>query len=347
MKKRWRLLGGQKGYGLKTYRKGTPKQYKHTAIFRAADREQVVNRIIDIMNDWRFSPFENEGAVRQSLRATLCLRGHSWQASDTESAMLINEAFNIMGAKRPSFDEAQREYTIPSDNCAWCWGFIANDGLTAYGRRGRYCSVECAKAAKLARDGEWNERQSATARTAALVIGRQKFQKIKCLNCQKDFLPYRMDSRGRKFCSFECAGSYRREIPEKTCPICKTVFWSQHRTQIHCSRECAGLALRVLEPRSCLNCFSIFRPKDRDQKFCCLKCRDAYGKHPNYLRSCAWCGKTFLGKHSTSKFCSNSCKSMDYQQRTGRKNLKRPKLPDEGVFYLTPSVFDYFFAGTV
>jgi hypothetical protein len=53
-----------------------------------------------------------------------------------------------------------------------------------------------------------------------------------------------------------------------------------------------------------------------------------------------------MGKHTTSKFCSVNHKSMDYQQRTGRKNLKRPVaaiIPFVPMHMLTAEVFDGWF----
>ncbi|OWK20076.1 hypothetical protein AJ88_33085 [Mesorhizobium amorphae CCBAU 01583] len=61
------------------------KLAKHP-IFGADKRKHVVNQMMDVMADWRLSPFEFEGSCRAGLRSALCLAGHSWQRADDEAA---------------------------------------------------------------------------------------------------------------------------------------------------------------------------------------------------------------------------------------------------------------------
>jgi hypothetical protein len=55
--------------------------------------------------------FTHEGAIRASLRAGLCLAGWAWRDADTEARVVLDTAFAATGAKRPTWAQAQPEYT--------------------------------------------------------------------------------------------------------------------------------------------------------------------------------------------------------------------------------------------
>lgn len=247
---------------------------------------------------------------------------------------MVDEGLRRIGAKRPTFDQGQREYTVPDGLCVWCFTEIDRSDA-AYGRTGKFCSVQCAETMRFHRAEEWHQRTSAMNRAAAATVAREKIQPVACLHCGTTFRPFNMDARGRKFCSHECVGAHRRQIPERNCDHCEKSFQPVSRSIRFCSNVCAGKAKRTLHPRLCENpaCATMYRPRKLDRKYCCTACRDAVGLEAKFPRECLWCQKPFLGKHPTSTFCRSACKSMEYQHRSG---LKRRKI-------LSSPVLDYLF----
>lgn len=53
-----------------------------------------------------------EGPLRASIRADLCLQGWKWRDADELSREVVAAAHSRVGARRPSWDEGQLEWTI-------------------------------------------------------------------------------------------------------------------------------------------------------------------------------------------------------------------------------------------
>lgn len=331
--------------GYTDYRYGAPKKTVSLApVFKGEERKQLISEVMDALKDWRDSPFENEGALRAGMRSALCLMGHAWGPSDAEAAALLTASFQRIGAHRPLWDQGQREYTENDGRCLWCFSEIEQSD---WGTKSKFCSPECATQMRTSRGGEWNQRVSGVARDALRIIKRQAIPQIQCLHCNTSFRPESMDRRGRRFCSPACANRFERPSRKADCQQCKKPFVMANPNQRFCSKACSALHLRVLKPKECLHCKTMFRPRSRNASYCTMECRDAAGRPAIYPCECAWCGVQFMGRHSTSKFCSVNHKSMDYQQRTGRKNLRRPvlrpRLPIVPLHTLTPAIFDGWF----
>ncbi|MBL3568872.1 hypothetical protein BV509_09130 [Rhodovulum sulfidophilum] len=60
------------------------------------------------------SLFAFEGPFRHAIRSGLCLQGWKWAAADEMAAAMVAEALRKAGAKRPSWNEGQPEWTIES-----------------------------------------------------------------------------------------------------------------------------------------------------------------------------------------------------------------------------------------
>lgn len=91
-------------------------------------------------------PFAFEGAFRHALRGMLCLEGWKWTDADTMAREILAEAFKVLRANRPSWNEGQREWTVEA-------GTLIERERCA--RRGcgkplpeghyKFCSFECAR----------------------------------------------------------------------------------------------------------------------------------------------------------------------------------------------------------
>ncbi|MDA5240621.1 hypothetical protein EXN32_25205 [Agrobacterium tumefaciens] len=330
--------------GYTDFRYGTPKKKVTLApVFRGDERKRVINEVMDALKDWRDSPFENEGALRSGMRSALCLKGHSWDVSDAEAAALLTASFQHIGVQRPRWDQGQREHTESDGRCIWCFCEIE---ASQWGTRSKFCSAECATQMRAVRGGEWNQRVSGIARDALRIVKRQALPLIECLHCGTSFRPEEMDKRGRRFCSPTCAAHFHKPARLADCRHCGKSFTMNNHNQKFCSKKCTSVFLRVIKPKECLHCKTMFRPRSRKASYCSLACRDAGSRPAIYPGTCVWCGVRFLGKSPYAKFCSTNHKSMDYQQRSGRKNLKRPVrtvIPFVPMHMLTAEVFDGWF----
>lgn len=88
------------------------------------------------------SLFGLEGPLRAGIRADLCRQGWTWETADLMVRDLLNEAFRLAKATRPTWNEGQLEWTreagtlIERTHCARC-----NKQLPE--GRPKFCSVLC------------------------------------------------------------------------------------------------------------------------------------------------------------------------------------------------------------
>ncbi|MCD7108758.1 hypothetical protein LRX75_06850 [Rhizobium sp. DKSPLA3] len=243
-------------------------QFSHTKpqskqILRGERRKSVISKIIDILDDFRLSKFENEGAIRAGVRSALCLSGNGWQPSDSEAAALLSAAFTKMGAKRSSWLEGQREFTEATENCIRCGILLDQDTITA---RDRFCSDLCRDSARLYREGLEG------------AINRKVYARSWYVALQK-------------------------KAPARSCSFCSTEYHSSFAEQKYCSYDCSHAAQRdPARHRECQHCGTGFRQKQlgsRPQRYCSVECRKADWKAEEY--SCCICSTSFLAKHKKTK----------------------------------------------
>lgn len=260
--------------GYSDFRYGSPKKKKafKKRLLNDGKRRHVVGRIVDQLSKYRLSKFEFEGACRHGLRAALCLKGHSWARADHEAAMLVEEALRQIGAVRPSWDEGQREYSEPRENCAWCGVLVPEEILNTGKRHQNYCCTECARAALTHRRLVDSRRESSAYKDAFDILQRSE-QSRKCELCGKSYRP--LFGSG-KFCSMECSSESQATRPTLKCEECGTSFTARLS---HGKRA----------------------------RFCSPACKTAHGHDEQYEKQCLACGQTFRAKLQRAEFCSRSC----------------------------------------
>jgi hypothetical protein len=240
-------------------------------IIRGERRQHVVTRIMDNLKDWRSSPFENEASTRTGLRFALVMQGHRWGAADAEAGALVAEALRRVGAVRPSWEQGQREYLIPEENCNWCARELPDEihgGL----RKGRYCDAVCAAAAIQHREYVNTSNKHWSIVDAFRTIERDKQPSRICQHCASPFKPYTMQVKDQKYCSHQCAAKARRRIPERACETCGTMFRPKQagKLGLYCSQACHYS--RELPAKTCMCCDKEFRPHSPVAIFCSTAC---------------------------------------------------------------------------
>ncbi len=180
--------------------KAAPRRLKH-------DRQRLItDRIAEIMREAEPTPFSVEGPCRAGLRARLCLQGWPWKEADKVADEIVRGALNIVGAKRPTWEQGQPEWTqpgalpVPRERCARC------NRLLPDGHR-LWCSDVCARAAKMDRQRQrWDEESYAAWKAnKAAWVARQPDRP--CGACGLMFKPKRTEQR---FCRYECTVIDRR-----------------------------------------------------------------------------------------------------------------------------------------
>lgn len=287
--------------GLTEYRYGPPEDArpitlagpkKHVPIFRGEKRTHAVNRALDVMRDWRQSPFEHEGPVRAGIRSALCLAGHGWHRSDQQAAEIVAEALRLMGAKRPTWEQGQRHYVEPRENCKWC-GIELEPGDMVAG----FCSEEHARFARQHWGFETRSIADAAFSAVDRAMRRLAQKPRKCEECGTKFRPQREGS-DQRFCSLQCSAAHRaKETPPRPCDHCGTVF-TPH-----------------------------FGRMNLDQRFCSKKCAYEHRAYERFDRTCACCGAPFVTSSHKALYCSMRCAQIVSGFRTGRNLPKRVSGP--------------------
>jgi len=274
---------------------------------RTVERKaHLITKAMDIMDDWRLTPFEYEGACRASMRSALCLSGSPWDHADAEAAEIVRQALAGMGAERPDWDEGQPELLTPRDECAWCHGPIEDDPDQVR----RFCSVECARASILRRNEEGNYRETLIGRSAFKLVDRSTKRPRKCAQCGKEFRPVH-----------------------------------NGKDQRYCSRTCVDLSLQTGGfNHQCVECGISFNTRLSRSKFCSHKCVGQHQKKrtsARFLVRCEWCGSHFIGKSGNATFCSNAHKLAKSRHMRGVSKALPPEKSN--VIDLSTVIFDRMF----
>lgn len=295
-------------------------------------RRHVVNQVLDLMRPWNQTPFEHEGTIRHGIRSGLCLEGYDWLRSDAEAASIVSQALKIIGVPRPTWEQGQRYYADPRENCKWCYGPIAEEDMTG-GRTRLFCSDVCARSAYVHWEMKDALKGSAIEREAYRAVNREKVQARECEQCKKSFTPQR-EKDATRFCSRRCfTASLKLDVAERPCQHCETMFTppTSNLAAKFCGKACADAAKRVFQPKPCIMCEAVFIPKRADQNCCSQACAHRSKAFRQVEKVCQCCGETFPAKRADARYCSDACVRFAHRVTTGR--IKR----------ISPPVLDYLF----
>lgn len=110
-----------------------------------AYRRKLIDQTAAIMRRGEPSVFAFEGFMRHGLRSGLCLRGWSWADADDLAADVVRSALHQIGAKRPTYQQGQPEWTqegvimIEREYCVRC-GWRLPEG------KFKFCTQRCSSA---------------------------------------------------------------------------------------------------------------------------------------------------------------------------------------------------------
>lgn len=314
-------------------------------IFRGEKRKSLINEVMDVLRDWRLSPFENEGSVRAGMRSALCLKGYGWNRSDRQVEDIVAQALRLMGAERPSFEQGQPAYSNGTDFCHWCFCPIDEEDRS---RRRRFCTPECAQIGLQYMTRKTTHHYGAVLRSAIRMIDREKAEPQECGYCGDMF---KSDRSNQRFCSSRCAGLHRAGdavYTDRSCELCRATFHPISQSQRYCSQSCSMRARLKAEAESlagvrlsCECCGEQFRPTRKNAIYCSTRCYKTAGQRAYAERNkvalasieCRYCGDVFQPKTRGAMYCSRRCTGDAHLVAQGRI----PRV-------LTRRAFDHFIA---
>lgn len=302
--------------GYRSFRYGSSRPVSLPRIFTGEKRRHMVSRVLDVLRDWRLSPFEHEGSTRAGIRSGLVMIGHGWHQSDQEAEALIAEGLHLMGAKRPTWAQGQPEYVIARENCAQCGGPLDQEAIANHDR---FCSHDCRRIMQTWRNANYHNAMASRARWAYEVTRKEGIPERRCEWCGDIFKPATPDAAT---CCPEHAAKLReqragRAIPDRQCknPACGKTFHPATRHVEYCRLEChREHQAAMLGTALCENpdCGKPFEKRYAFAKYCGGKCRKAVERGKALPpKPCAHCGEMFGPKQAKNIYCSRSCARRD------------------------------------
>jgi hypothetical protein len=273
------------------------RQAKPKPIFSGRQRDGLISRIMDALDDWRFSPFENEGESRHLLRTVLCLDGYSWPIADTEATELVTAGLKRNGAVRPNWSEGQRRYCELRDTCLRCSGALTEGRL--------FCSTLCAK------------EHFESKRALGLVNDHEYKRKAYAAMIREGYRQKCISKTAPREC-LQCGSEFR--------------VISNSLASKYCSKSCQHESLRRKIERGCEHCGTMFLPKLKTTKFCSLICAGAVISQRQFVGTCQHCECSFIANKAHSKFCGASCRSKAFALRRRAAVIIQFPTIDPAVF---------------
>lgn len=146
------------------------------------------------------TPFAAEGPCRAGIRESLCLDGWRWSRADDEAADIVAAALAEVGARRPTWQQGQPEYTQPGalpilrQHCINCAKPLPEGHY-------KFCCRPCAKAYASRRDLRHLDEELALKKKARAAVLRKERPTRYCQRCKDPFKP---GDKGQLFCSRRC-----------------------------------------------------------------------------------------------------------------------------------------------
>jgi predicted nucleic acid-binding Zn ribbon protein len=163
-------------------------------------RIAIRETLAELMRAVEPTPFAAEGPCRAGVRSRLCLDGWSWVQADAEAALLVMSALQQVGAKRPSWQQGQPEYTqqavlpVGRETCKRCGKPLPEGNV-------KYCGPVCFKSARNDAERRRYSEEKLIAQKAAKAAWSQRQPERSCPVCGKAFRP---KEPRQKICSDAC-----------------------------------------------------------------------------------------------------------------------------------------------
>jgi hypothetical protein len=180
-------------------------------------RTAIRDALAALMREVAPTPFVVEGPGRAGVRARLCTAGWRWGQADAEAAAIIESALKKVGAKRPTWQQGQSEYTqeghapILRERCKRCAKPLPEGAL-------RYCGPVCAKAAKVDQHSRRDKEAVSLALKAYRAAWIERQPERECPVCRKGF---RQKQAAQQYCSRACYHDARRLARRNMPVVCK------------------------------------------------------------------------------------------------------------------------------
>jgi predicted nucleic acid-binding Zn ribbon protein len=170
-------------------------------------RDHLIAAVADILRQGAPTAFSFEASCRHGLRAAFCLYGWTWAEADATAADILAAAIRKVGARRPTWQEGQPEWTqygilaIERTTCIRCKAPLPEGHW-------KYCSMLCAQADKQARLRARRAEEMLAYQRARYAAGKLHPPQPPrpCEVCGKSFSPRKKTAR---FCSYSCSNKRR------------------------------------------------------------------------------------------------------------------------------------------
>lgn len=168
-------------------------------------------RVEAILNLGRSSKFEHEATCRHALRVEFILiDGKSWALADYMAATVVRAALHAIGARRPSWYEAQPEYTrTRGAGCLYCANPECGRPIMRESHQVmRYCSEACRIEDKHRRHYAEHLADRVSYAQARRSRLRTEAQPRTCELCGQAFQPFDDGRTRQRFCGKICRSRY-------------------------------------------------------------------------------------------------------------------------------------------
>jgi hypothetical protein len=166
-----------------------------------ARQESIRDAVVLMARRAEPTAFAVEGTCRHAIRSALVLQSWRWPLADFVAHEIIVAALNMVGAKRPTWEQGQPEWTQPGI-------------LTAP----RFWCMQCGR---------------------PLPDGHYRFCSRVCAAAHQHDVRYARDREERLVAAAAYRAAYREQAPEQPCERCGVSFRPSKKTQRYCSPQCA------------------------------------------------------------------------------------------------------------
>ncbi len=312
------IRSGQRRHDTNRFNERMDRPKPRTRQINQDRRQRLIEGTAKLLRTGQPTFFAFEGACRTGLRSSLCLHGWPWHDADAAAADVVAAALAQIGAVRPTYQQAQPEWTeegfspIRRTRCRCCDGKLPEDSDASF------CSKICASihyAQTAQKFGEKQDRATYLARRQAETVERRRQREVNCEHCREPFVIAKAGAPQR-FCSKTCAYEHRKvSRPQPQCASCKSTFefnGQPSRAPKMCP-DCQSAKpwVKPIRDRICPICERGFRPLKRSmegQVFCSMKCKGKASRLP--AKSCENCTSYFQPTRSEARFCGNRCAQL-------------------------------------